>query len=121
MSTPYQELSERIRTEVPNLDLLVQRAQRAWEQLQRMPEESAYLDSVALNLHGFYSGRERLFELIARHVDGILPTGETWHRDLVWQMARGVESVRPAVIGQESARLPDECPGFVTWCAMCIR
>jgi len=42
-----------------------------------------YLDSAALNLHGFYSGLERLFELIARHVDGAIPSGETWHRDLL--------------------------------------
>ncbi len=76
MSAPYRELSERIRGEVPNLDWLVHRAQRAWEQLRRMPEEMAYLDSVALNLHGFYSGLERLFELIARHLVVLLP--EHW-------------------------------------------
>ncbi len=121
MSTPYRELSERIRGEVPNLDWLVHRAQRAWEQLRRMPEEMAYLDSVALNLHGFYSGLERLFELIARHIDGIIPTGETWHRDLVWQMARGVEAVRPAVISQKMPEFWTSSAGFVTWCAMCIR
>jgi len=112
MSAPYRELSERIRGEVPNLDWLVHRAQRAWEQLRRMPEEMAYLDSVALNLHGFYSGLERLFELIARHIDGIIPTGETWHRDLVWQMTRSVEAVRPAVISQENARILDEFRRF---------
>jgi len=35
-----------------------------------------YLDSAALNLHGFYSGLERLFELIARHVDGPFQWGD---------------------------------------------
>jgi len=60
----YLELVERIRGEVPDLDRVVQRALAAWVQAKRMPDESAYLDSVALNLHGFYSGLERLFELI---------------------------------------------------------
>jgi len=58
---------------------VIQRALRAWSQAQKLADErGAYLDSVALNLHGFYSGVERLFELIARHIDGTLPTGETW-------------------------------------------
>jgi hypothetical protein len=62
----YEELVDRIRGEVPDLDRVVQRAQRAWTQTQMTSEEQLYLDSVALNLHGFYSGLERLFELIAR-------------------------------------------------------
>jgi len=67
---------------------------------------------VALNLHSFYSGLERLFELIARHVDRTLPAGKTWHRDLLQQMAHEVADVRPAVIGQESALVLDEFRRF---------
>ena len=77
-----------------------------------MPDESAYLDSVALNLHGLYSGLERLFELIARHVDRTLPTGETWHRDLLQQMARELADVRPAVISRDCALALDEFRRF---------
>ena len=67
---------------------------------------------MALNLHGFYSRLERLFELIARHVDRNLPAGETWHRDLLQQMARDVADVRPAVIGRESVSTLDELRRF---------
>jgi hypothetical protein len=35
-----------------------------------------YLDSVALNLQGFYSGIERIFELIVLTVDRSRPAGE---------------------------------------------
>lgn len=77
-----------------------------------MPGESAYLDSVALNLHAFYSGLERLFELIARHVDGALPSGEAWHRDLLQQMAQDMARVRPAVLRQDSALTLDEFRRF---------
>jgi hypothetical protein len=84
----YLELAERIRGEVPELERVIQRALAAWSQVERMPQEDAYLDSVALNLHSFYSGLERLFELIARHVDGVPPTGEAWHRDLLQRMAQ---------------------------------
>lgn len=112
MTSPFLELAERIRGEIPDLDRIVQRVQAAWAQARRMPEESAYLDSVALNLHGFYSGLERLFELIARHVDGLLPGGEMWHRDLLWRMTQSVADVRPAVISQESGRALDEFRRF---------
>jgi len=77
MNAVYRELAERIRGEVLDLEHVIQRALSSWAQAGRMPDESAYLDSVALNLHGFYSGLERLFELIARHVDRTLPTGLT--------------------------------------------
>jgi hypothetical protein len=113
VNSSYEELVERIRGEVPDLERVVQRALRAWPQAQRASgEQDAYLDSVALNLHGFYSGLERLFELIARHVDRTLPAGETWHRDLLQQMARDLADVRPAVIGQDSVLALDEFRRF---------
>lgn len=112
MNALYLELVERIRGEIPDLERVAQRALAAWAQAKRMPDESAYLDSVALNLHGFYSGLERLFELIARHVNGALPSGETWHRDLLQQMTQDMASVRPAVLGQDSALVLDELRRF---------
>ena len=60
MNAVYRELAERIRGEVPDLEHVIQRALASWAQAGRKPDESAYLDSVALNLHGFYSGLERL-------------------------------------------------------------
>ena len=112
MNAVYRELAERIRGEVPDLEHVIQRALASWAQAGRMPDESAYLDSVALNLHGFYSGLERLFELIARHVDRTLPTSETWHRDLLRQMAQELADVRPAVISRDSALALDEFRRF---------
>ncbi len=102
MNVLYWELGERIRGAIPDLDRVIQRALAAWARAGQMPDESAYLDSVALNLHGFYAGLERLFELIARHVDGVLPSGETWHRDLLRRMAQDIAGVRPAVLSQDS-------------------
>lgn len=76
-----------MRGEASDLDRVVQRATAAWTQAQHMTDPDAYLDSVALNLHGFYSGLERLFELVTRHVDRSVLAGETWHRNLLKQVA----------------------------------
>lgn len=85
MNTLYQNLIERIRSEVTDLELVVERALQSWEAIRHVPpqERYAFIDSVALNLHSFYSGVERLFELVARQVDRNVPEGGAWHRDLL--------------------------------------
>ena len=108
----YQNLVERIRSEVSDLEQVIDRAEQAWSHVGTATDQYAYLDSVALNLHSFYSGLEKLFELIARHVDQNLPNSENWHRDLLQQMAEDLPSLRPAVISQESANIVDEFRRF---------
>ena len=68
--------------------------------------------SVALNLHGFYAGLERTFELIATAVDGQMPAGEHWHQLLLEQMASEIGGVRPAVISDATRQALDEYRGF---------
>lgn len=91
----------------------MKRALRAWPEAQKSTDEqNIYLDSVALNLHSFYSGLEKLFEIIARHIDHSIPEGETWHRNLLNQMACEVDDIRPAVISQNNAESLDEFRRF---------
>lgn len=112
MSDLYQNLTSRIRGEVSDLEQVVLRAGQAWQLVQsRPPDQYVYVDSVALNL-SFYSGLEKLFELIARHVDQNLPGGETWHRDLLQQMSQDLPTIRPAVISQDNAVIVDEFRRF---------
>jgi len=89
----------------------IKRAQEGWRRAQRSADDF-YLDSVALNLHGFYAGLERLFELIAATVDGTVPRGANWHQMLLEQMATEVSHVRPAVISEETRAALDEYRGF---------
>jgi len=104
-------LAERIRDEHADLDRLVERAQEGWRRAQQSGDD-LYLDSVALNLHGFYAGLERLFELIATVIDGTLPRDANWHQVLLQQMASEVPCVRPAVISEETRNALDEYRGF---------
>jgi hypothetical protein len=67
---------------------------------------------VGLNLHSFYGGLERLFELIATTVDGSLPQGANWHKLLLDQIAAEVPGVRPAVISEKIYKALDEYRGF---------
>jgi hypothetical protein len=113
MNVRALEIAERIRGEVEDLDRIVERSQRVWlRAAQASPDQDMYIDSVALNLHSFYSGIERLLELIARHIDRTVPTSETWHRDLLEQMAQNYIEIRPAVISQSSVLGLDEFRRF---------
>ncbi|TAH48765.1 MAG: antitoxin [Chloroflexota bacterium] len=108
----YKRLAERVHNEVSDLEREVKRAQKSWRVVPRTTDPDPYIDSVALNLHGFYSGVERLFELIANQIDEQLPSGEAWHRQLLDQMAHEIEGVRPPVIDASTVMLLDEFRKF---------
>lgn len=104
-------LAARIRTEVVELERVVQRAEHLMSKVQDQKDED-YLDGVALNLHGFYSGAERIFEEIAREVDHSLPSGSGWHRNLLTQMSAEVAGRRPLVLKRDTRNCLEEYRGF---------
>ena len=75
-------------------------------------DDDGYWDGVALNLHGFYSGVERIFEDIARTVDGNIPSGPDWHIGILVQMSTEVSELRPPVISSDLRYMLDEYRGF---------
>ncbi len=109
----YQVLAVRIRTEVEDLERSVRRAERARQAAQRAgADQDMFIDSVALNLHGFYAGVERLCEAVAVQLDGSLPKGEVWHRDLLDQMTLDLPGLRPPVISLAVRHSLDEYRRF---------
>ena len=66
-------LAARILSELKELSTLVERAVEGLDRAKKRNDEY-YLDGVALNLHGFYSGLERIFKNIASDVDGSVPS-----------------------------------------------
>ena len=111
MSADRITLASRIRTEMLDLERIAVRATRLMEKARERGDED-YLDGVALNLHGFYSGVEHIFREIAREVDGSLPSGSEWHRELLIQMAAELPSLRPPVISRATRDCLDEYRNF---------
>lgn len=111
MSKTGTILAARIRSELRELSELVDRAEQGWERAKRTNDDF-YLDGVALNIHGFYSGLEMIFEKIASSIDGSTPSSATWHRDLLDQMSLEVFGVRPAVISTRLKDVLEEYRGF---------
>jgi hypothetical protein len=70
--------------------------------LNRIPLiDDLYLDSVALNLHSFYSGIEKIFKIIAKEIDGSFPDKSNWHEELLIQMSLNIPNIRPPVISDK--------------------
>ena len=111
MSERLIRLAERIRSGLVDLNRLVERAREGLRRA-RLEDDDLYLDSVALNLHGFYAGLERLFKLTAANVDGAIPQGANWHQILLQQMAAEIPGVRPAMISERLRDSLDEYRGF---------
>jgi len=104
-------LVRRIHQELAELERVLGRVQEGWERSRRSNDDY-YLDGVALNLHGFYSGYERIFTHIAETIDGDLPRGEDWHSLLLQQMKTEVAGIRPAVVSTETGAILDDLRKF---------
>jgi hypothetical protein len=108
----YKPLVSRFHGEIDDLDLLVKRIARAWHlATTSAKDQDVFLDAVALNLHGFYSGIESLFQLVARHVDENVPDGDHWHKKLLLLMQEE-NKLRPAVIDEKDVCFLDELMRF---------
>ncbi len=57
-------------------------------------------------------GVERVFKLIAKEIDKTIPTGESWHIQLLQQMSLELPSIRDAVISQKTYEQLNEFRGF---------
>jgi hypothetical protein len=54
-------------------------------------------------VHDFYTGAERVFETIAPELNGGIPAGPAWHRELLESMTLDLPSIRPPVITRATA------------------
>lgn len=61
------------------------------------------MTALASVLHSFYNGIENIFLSIAKRIDGSVPTGIHWHRDLLNSMTRETPA-RPALLDEELSR-----------------
>lgn len=59
-------------------------------------------------LHDFYTGVENIFHAIAATIDEKIPSGLSWHIELLNQMTLNIENLRSAVISKSTAKELEE-------------
>ena len=106
---PDEILARRVAQEI---DLELRSIERLADELQSAPtgDDTFALRARASILHDFYTGVERVFVRLAEEINGGVPRGDHWHRQLLTDMAIAIPEVRPAVI---SGELADELAEFL--------
>jgi hypothetical protein len=83
-------LTDKILKECTNLDKVILKANETILLIDNR-ENDIYFESLisalTLYLENFYMGVERIFVLIAKEIDKITPSGESWHIQLLKQMS----------------------------------
>jgi len=109
----YYLLIERMQHEIPLLDEIIEKAVNYWETWAKNNDfQEAFTGYVALNLHGFYTGLEKIFLLVARYMEKKEPSGKNWHNLLLKQISNDVPNIRPALISHISAEQLQEYKRF---------
>lgn len=101
--TPEKAFARRLAAEIEHE---LEHLEQLREELAAAPrdDDTFTLRARGSMLHDFYSGIERVFIRIAEELNGGVPQGEQWHRQLVTDMSLEIPEVRPAVIEPELAR-----------------
>lgn len=106
MTKKFILLKHQIEEELAELTRVVNKIERMYDIVKQGKAEdlSVYTDSLALNLHGFYSGIEKILETIVEKTGEGRPEGGKWHRELLQQVSFPVEGIRPPVLNSETRK-----------------
>ena len=97
-----RELAADIEGELTRLDQLEQAIQRVQHEIDQDPSRrDLFYENLALKLHNFYTGCEKILQLVAVELNGGLPSGADWHKRLLDRMSERREG-RPAVLTRET-------------------
>jgi len=106
-----QLVAKKIRDQLAEEKVVLSHVERDWRKFVETGDD-AYLKATAYDLHGFYGGLERILEAVAAAIDGSVPGGESWHRDLLQQMGRELKGIRPALFSEETVNHMEEFRRF---------
>ncbi len=98
-----KKLTQRINDELTKIEDTLSRIRRGLESIDVLPIRAREFieNTIATDLADIYSGIERIFERIANEVDGHLPRGSRWHKNLLEQMTKQ-RPERPPVISEQT-------------------
>ena len=108
-------LVSQIEEEIVQIQALVTQVERVLELIRQTENHelrSGLVSGLALHLHSFYTGAERIFYDIARDVDDEVPTSSNWHQQLLEQMSVEIPDIRPSVLGEQTRLELDEFRKF---------
>src|SRR5262249_28072711 len=97
-----------VRREIEHLERIVKEAEEAIADFRDREPPVRELRGIGGIVHDFYTGVERVFETIAPELNGGIPLGSSWHRELLENMTLDLPSIRPSVLRRTTAQALEE-------------
>lgn len=101
-----------IKKELEDLEAIKERVEETELRYQKEPIDYYATIIMAYLIQDFYTGAERIFKRIAKDYDKRLPTGSSWHKELLDNMVSDIPEARPAVIASSTYDLLEDYRGF---------
>lgn len=96
----WDRTKEKINVELGMIKQLISAHEPLFALLQLKSPDQIEISAVAAMLHSFYSGVEKIFKLVGKEIDEVVPKSITWHTDLLQQMSHPTPS-RKNLISQK--------------------
>lgn len=80
-------IKEQIKFKISDIDKLFSEYKLIFVKIKSQEPDLFDMTVLGSVLHSFYNGLENIFEIIAKNIDGILPSGNKSHQELLHQMA----------------------------------
>ena len=111
-SDRLREVAGDLESELRRLDRLADDIALVQNEAKNDPRRARlFYENLALKLHNFYNGCERIFQIVATELNGGLPEGVDWHRRLLERMGTGREG-RIEVVSEDTARVLETFRAF---------
>lgn len=94
------KLRKQVAVEFEQLDKLIDVHRPLLDKCKSVAPTDIELSALAAMMHSFYTGIENILKRVAVELDGDLPTGKSWHRELLDSMSEP-SAMRGAVLSAE--------------------
>jgi len=101
----WPETRDRVQLELAQIRHLLNTNSGLLDKVRDTEPDSTELMALSALLHSFYTGIENIFKRIALEIDGSLPTGMSWHTDLLRLVSRETDSRRSVISDDLRAKL----------------
>ena len=96
-----RRLQSEINQEILSLEALLRELKTLKPRLAQKEISNLDLRAAGSILHDFYNGVENIFRRVAQELNGGLPAGEDWHKQLLTDMSLDVKGVRPPLVSED--------------------
>lgn len=93
-------IREQILFKINDIDKLLLEYELIFEKIKLQTPDLFDMTILGSVLHSFYNGLENIFEIIAKKINGKVPTGNKSHQELLHQMA-SKNSTRMEIINED--------------------